>query len=240
MNQAMGARIAVIVPNSTMSAADLDLRRAYLESVARPGTSVHVVRNDEGPASIETEAERDEASVHMLAQMRRLADKGYDAYIAWCASDPAVLSGRELLREPVVGPLQAASAYAATLGFRFSVVIPHGNVRMVRQRIADYGLGGSLASVRQINSSVLELRRDLAGTRKAIASEAAAAAAEGADALILGCMALFGVAATVDADLPIIDPAHAALAMAETLVAMRLAHSAASYAAVPPSSVTIS
>jgi allantoin racemase len=72
---------------------------------------------------------------------------------------------------------------------------------------------------------VLELRRDMEATRARLSGLIGEAVREdGADVVIFGCMALFGVAATLDAPVPVIDPALSALMMAESLVTMGLTH----------------
>ena len=83
-------KIAVIIPNVGMKEAAVRERESYLARIARPGTRIDVHVNTEGPASIESEAERDWASVTILQRMRSLEAAGYDAFVPWCASDPAV------------------------------------------------------------------------------------------------------------------------------------------------------
>ena len=96
---------------------------------------------------------------------------------------------------------------------------------MTRQRVLGYGFGDKLVSVRQVNRPVLELRANLPDTIARFAAEIEAAVAEGADSVILGCMALFGVAAQIPAAVPVVDPALAALTSAEAMVRMGLNNS---------------
>ena len=218
-------KIAVIIPNATMSPEVQDLRRAFLQSHAAPDCTVQVWRNDAGPASIETEAERDEAGVEILRHALRRDLSDVSALIPWCAADPGLDALREALPLPVVGPLVSACHAASMLGNRFSVVMPAGNPRMTRQRVLGYGFGDKLVSVRQVNRPVLELRANLTDTIARFAAEIEAAVAEGADSVILGCMALFGVAAQIPAAVPVVDPALAALTSAEAMVRMGLSNS---------------
>ncbi len=224
-------KIGVIVPNVGMSAAALDERRRFLSAHARPGTEVVVVKNDQGPVSIESESERDIASCQIVEHMIRISDQGFDAFIPWCGGDPAVTAGRERVRQVVVGPLQSACSYAALLGFRFSIITPASNPRIIRQRVRSMGFSDTLASVRSLNRPVLELRNDLTSTRQLIANAVGKAVEDdGADAVVLACMALFGLPQTLeDLPVPVVDPALAALAMAESLVAMKLAHAPITY-----------
>ena len=224
-------KIGIIVGNSGINDAGLDERRRFLAGHARPGTEVAVIKAEGGPASIESEFEKEWASTKIVERMIALQDQGFDAFIPWCGGDPGVIAGRERVRQVVVGPLQSACAYAALLGFRFSIVTPTSSPRLIRQRVAALGLGGNLASVRQLNRPVLTLRADLDGTRRLVIDAVEAAAREdGADAVVLACLALFGFPATLEnPPLPVIDPSLAALSMAESLVAMSLSHSPLAY-----------
>jgi allantoin racemase len=225
-------KIAVVVPNVSMPDEALAERRAYLESLARPGTEILVHRNAEGPEAIESEHEREWAAANIARALPALRDAGAHALIPWCANDPGVIACRELSPLPVVGPMQAACHFAALLGFRFSWLMPLGNPALVRAQIEGLGFGPRLASLRSIGVPVLELRRDLPRSRALLAEAAARAAGEdGADACVLGCMALFGVAGEIDAPVPVVDPAAAALSLAQDLVAMGLSHAPSAYAA---------
>jgi allantoin racemase len=224
-------KIGVIVANVGMSDAALDQRRQFLQGRARPGTEVVVLRNDEGPASMESVYESEEAGIHIVRHMMKLAGQGFDAFIPWCAGDPGVVSGRERIDVPVVGPFQSACALANLLGYRFSVIGPNTDMRIVRNRVRNIGLEQSLASIRVLHKPVLELRKDLDATRALINAEVGRCLRDdGGDAVVLACMALYGFSETLqDAPLPVIDPATAALQMAETIVSMRLRHSRSAY-----------
>lgn len=224
-------RIGVIVANIGMTPEALELRRQFLQARARPGTEIVLRRNDVGPASMESVFEWEEASTQIVRQMMQMqVEEPCDAYIPWCAGDPGVIAGRERLDVPVVGPLQSACALANMLGYRFSVISPNTDSRIVRARVRALGMGEQLASVRMLNRPVLELRQDLDATRRLIVERIDdIVAQDGADAVVLSCMALYGLAETIEAAVPVIDPATAALQMAETLIAMRLRHARSAY-----------
>lgn len=224
-------RIGIIIANVGMNSDALEARLEFLQARARPGTEIVVRRNDDGPASMESVFEWEEASTQIVRHMMRMqATEPCDAYIPWCAGDPGVIAGRERLDVPVVGPLQSACMLANLLGYRFSVISPNTDSRIVRARIRALGLSEQLASVRMLNRPVLELRRDLDATRSLIADHIDdIASRDDADAVVLSCMALYGLAETIKAKVPVIDPATAALHMAESLVAMRLRHARSAY-----------
>lgn len=217
-------KIAIVIPNTTMSEAAMAERRAFLVANAAPDVELVLWRNDGGPASIETEAERDEAGIEILRNLktRDLAD--IDAVIPWCAADPGLLALRQSLGVPVVGPLMAACHAASLAGERFGLVMPAGSRKLNRLRIESYGFGDKLTSVRQVDTPVLELRADLDRTLIRLGEEANAAEAEGADCIVLGCMALFGLAPRIATGIPVIDPALAALNMATAMVRLGLSN----------------
>lgn len=217
-------KIAVAIPNTTMTEAAMAERQAFLEANAAPDVELVLWRNDRGPASVETEAERDEAGIEILRNLEGRDLSGIDAVIPWCAADPGLLALRQAISVPVVGPLVSACHAASLAGERFALVMPAGSRKLNRLRIESYGFGAKLTSVRQVNTPVLELRADLDRTLERLAEEVRAAGAEGADSVVLGCMALFGLAPRIDARVPVIDPALAALNMATAMVRMGLSN----------------
>lgn len=217
-------KIAVVIPNTTMPEAAMAERKAFLQANGASDLELVLWRNDAGPASIETEAERDEAGLEILRHLQRRGFDGIDAVIPWCAADPGLLALRQVIPLPVVGPLMAACHAASMAGERFSLVMPAGSRKLNRLRVESYGFGHKLASVRQVDTPVLELRADLERTLARLAEEVNAAADEGADSVVLGCMALFGLAPRIGARIPVIDPALAALNMATAMVRMGLAN----------------
>lgn len=217
-------KIAIVIPNTTMSDAAMAERQAFLAANAAPDVELVLWRNDRGPASIESEAEREEAGIEILGTLKERDLSGIDAVIPWCAADPGLLSLRQELSIPVAGPLVAACHAASLVGERFGLVMPAGSRKLNRLRVDGYGFGARLTSVRQVNTPVLELRADLERTLQRLAEEVNAAEEEGADSVVLGCMALFGLASHVKASIPIVDPALAALSMATAMVRMGLSN----------------
>lgn len=213
-------KLAVVIPNTTMTEQAMAERRAFLLAHAAPDVDVVLWRNDRGPASIETEAERDEAGTEILRNLVSRDLTGVDAVIPWCAADPGLLALRQSLSIPVVGPLVSACHMASLAGERFSLVMPAGSRKLNRLRIEGYGFGAKLASVRQVDTPVLELRAEIGRTLERLSEEIRGAEAEGADSVILGCMALFGLAPRISTRIPVICPALSALNMASAMVRM--------------------
>lgn len=215
-------KIAIVIPNVTMTDQAIAERRAFLLANAAPDVELELWRNDVGPESIETEAERDWAGVEIGRTLQAKDLSKVNAVIPWCAADPGVHALRQSFAPPVIGPLMAACQLASLAGERFTLIMPAGSRRMNRQRIHGYGFGDRLVSVRQVNKPVLELRADLDQTLERLSVEAYAAHQEGADSVVLGCMALFGLAPRIDSPIPVICPALAALNVASLMARMGL------------------
>ena len=211
-------------------------RQSVLRDYAAKGIEVVAEPTATGPAAIESA--RDAALV--VPELIRLAplaeERGFDAMIIGCFSDPGIDALRELLRIPVIGPGAASLHLAAQLGTRISVLTPAGRgLGRVAARMRALGLGDLLVSIRGIGLSVMELARQEPGALDK-ASKAAAVAVEQdqADVLVLGCMSMAflpGICEILSerAGVPIINPVIAALKTAEMIAGMKLSHSKIAY-----------
>jgi allantoin racemase len=225
-------RVAVIVPNREMPDESIRQRQAFLMEHAAPGTEVSMFRMEKGPVTIESSLEHELAGYQMAEKIRSLGEDGFDAFISWCGEDAGVFSGREVASVPVVGPFKASCAMAIQLGHKFSVIGPTVQRAFMEQRVWGLGLGARLASVRSLGLSVLEAQRARDRVRDLLERECRMAAEQdGADVIVLACMALYGMAGTLQAasQIPVIDPALAALKTAETMVALGVSHSKRAY-----------
>jgi allantoin racemase len=216
---------------------------AVLESLDRyasPGTLLSQSVISHGPASIESMVEEALAVPGTLEQIVAAAADGVDAVVIDCMADPGLGSARELVDIPVIGAGHAAMHVAHMLGHKFSIVTALDSlVSLLEEKVAAYGLAGSLASVRSFDVPVLELCA--AGERMIgpVAAQAARAIdCDGAHVIVLGCTGLKGLADQVADELrgefpgvPVIDPLAAALKMAEALVGLGVSHSRRSYVA---------
>jgi allantoin racemase len=207
--------------------------RDILEA-ARSDDHVDHVQIEHGPASIENEYEEAMAVPDTLRCIVEAERDGIDGVVINCMGDPGLYAARQLVSIPVVGPYQAAGHMACTLGHRFSVVtVLDSVVPMFWDRAAVYGFRSSLASVRVVDIAVLDLEANRDRMTERIVEEAAVAVREdGADTIVFGCTGMAGVAQGVaeqlrarGLDVPVIDPAPAALKLCEVLVDMRLRQS---------------
>ena len=139
-----------------------------------------------------------------------------------CASIPVTSAGE--------------SSYLLALGLcgRFSVVtVLRSTADAIKENIRKYGFENRVASVRYAHIPVLGLA-DEQKAFDAISKEAKIAIEhEGAEAIVLGCTGMSSLTQRLQRSLgvPVIDPAVAALKLAETYVAMGLSPSKAAYEA---------
>jgi allantoin racemase len=223
--------------DKTIGQHEVERRRGVLQGYAAAGTEVLVEPIGAGPAAIESA--HDAALV--VPELIRLApaaqERGIDAIVIGCFSDPGLEPLREMLRLPVVGPGAASFHLAAQLGTRISLLTPAGRgLGRVSARLRALGLGPLLASVRGIGLSVMELARQAPGALDKAAQAARRAVDEdGADVIVLGCMSMAflpGICEDLSTrtGVPVVNPVLAALKTAEMVAGMKLAHSKVAYA----------
>jgi allantoin racemase len=221
----------------TIGPQEVARRGGVLQEYAAAGTEVLTEPTAVGPAAIESA--HDAALV--VPELIRLApaaeERGIDAVIIGCFSDPGLDALREMLHIPVIGPGAASLHLAAQLGTRISLLTPAGRgFGRVSARMRALGLGPLLASVRGVGLSVMDLAHQAPGALdKAAAAARRAAEEDGADVIVLGCMSMAflpGICEDLSerAGVPVINPVVAALKTAEMVAGMRLAHSKVAYA----------
>jgi allantoin racemase len=222
--------------HKTIGPQEIQRRQVILRDYAAKDNEVVVEPTATGPGAIESA--RDAAIV--VPELIRLAplaeERGFDAIIIGCFSDPGIDALRELLRIPVIGPGAASLHLAAQLGTRISVLTPAGRgLGRVAARMRGLGLGPLLVSVRGIGLSVMELARQEPGALdKAAKAAALAVEQDQADVLVLGCMSMAflpGICETLSkrVGVPVVNPVIAALKTAEMISSMKLAHSKIAY-----------
>lgn len=227
-------RIKVIIPNSSEEFRDeqADHRR----QVAMEGTSVDVICLLKGPVSLESSADEAYAAPYLLDEVKKAEKEGYDAVTIDCAGDPALRAAREIANIPVVSGGEASRLLALALGDKFSVITVLSNtVDIIKSNIVASQLDGRLASVRSAEVPVLELK-DHERAKASILREARKAIEEdGADVIVLGCTGMAKLAKEIQEELgvPVVEPATAAIKLAEILVQMGLSHSKISFKTPP-------
>jgi allantoin racemase len=222
-------RIKVIEPVSPPTPWNREIKEMY-EAYKDPGTEIEVVNPEKGPESIEQTYDETWTGLPTLLEAEKAEQEGYDAVIDYCFGDPALTSLKEALSIPVVGINEPSVHLASILGRRLSVIGVGGKNEqgMINDKIASYGLGGRLASVRLTDIRVLDIKKDFDHLVSALTNEGKRAVEEdGADVLVLGCGGLLNVAEILQKKLevPVIDPGLVALKIAEDLVKLKLVQS---------------
>ena len=218
-------KILVIDPVAAPGLVEED--EEYLRSVASPGTEIEVKALSRGPLSIETHFDVAHASPEILKIVKERSHE-VDAIVINCFADPAVEAAREIADKVVVGPAEAAMSIALHLGHKFSVISVLPNTpSWVELQALKLGVERRLASAIGIELPVLQLEHRPERTLEAILSAAREAISrDGAEVIVLGCTGMAALAEAVQEKLPVpvIEPAAAALKMAELLVALGLRH----------------
>ena len=219
---------------------ELNRRLEVLRSYASPNTQVDIIDVDQGPASIESLYEEYLAIPNTVDLMVQLEKKGYDAAILGCYGDPGLDAIREVTEKMVVvGPGEAGVMAAALCGYQFSIVtVTKSIVHPLQHLVEKAGVGKKLASVRAIETPVLEMAANKEQTvQKLIEEGRKAIEIDGADTLVLGCMTMgfLNVAEQMSAELgvPVINPGLVSLKTAEALVGSGLTHSKLAYMTPP-------
>ncbi len=228
-------KIHVINPNSTASMTEKIAVAA--RSVAAPGTEIVATNPTGTPASIEGFSDEAVSVPPLLAEIRRGADAGADAFVIACFDDPGLNACREVTDRPVVGICEAAMMTASILSARFSVVTTLPRAIPIIEDLADhYGMGRRCRRVRSAEIPVLALEDEGDAAAEKVRAEVLKAVQEdGAEAVILGCagMADLAAALTEEAGVPVIDGVVAATKMAEALAGLGLRTSKAGAYAYP-------
>jgi allantoin racemase len=229
-------RIRVMLP--VLPSGILQEKAASEYRQAAGGTAeISTVCLPNGTATIESDLDIALAQPETVRAAIAAERDGVDACIVACFSDPGVAAAREAVAIPVIGEGQAALQLANLLGGRFSVITTWAQCRpRIRRLVAQAGFTGRLASVRAADVGVLALSNDCLD--RVVEEAVWAVRDDGADAVVLGCtgtgqdMAAAverAVGQAIGARVPIIDPVHAALAVARSCAALGLSHSKIAY-----------
>ena len=168
------------------------------------------------------------------------AEEAEDAAILGCFGDPGIDAMRKLTsRMVVVAPGAAGCHLAAMCGESFGLItVTQSIVNPLRRLVGAMGLGSKLAGISVVETPVLELATDYQRTLERMADAGVQLIRErGADCLVLGCMTMAFLDATAELEdrvgVPVVNPAKAALKVAEALVGCGIRHSKLAYP-LPP------
>ncbi len=230
-------KILWIAPITGTDPARLEQLKELLKKFAFSGTEVVVRKVTRGTESIESRLDEVYAAPAILDEVQRGEKEGFDACIVGCAGDAGVAVAKDVARIPVIGPLEASIAVAQILGRRFVFLwtLPE-RIRSVEDRVARF-LPRSDFFIYPTHIPVLEMTKNVEHTietlvrviRKSIEQDRV-------DTAVLGCLSMRGMGERVQQELniPVVDPALAALTMAQSIVKMGLTQAKGAYPFPPP------
>jgi len=232
-------KIRVVVPIIT----DV-FNKEIMKEVAQfksPDTEVDVVNLDRGPASIESYYDEVLAAYHIVPKVQEAEKEGIDAVFVDCFGDPGVDAAREVVRIPVVGGFQPAALTASLISGKWSVVTVLKSVLpMIWVLARKLGVDKNIASVRDIDTPVLELQDKKVIEQRLLEHSERAIVQDGAETIVLGCTGMMGFAQTLSKKLtegglpvPVVDPTAAAIGFLEMLLRSGTSQSALTYPKPP-------
>lgn len=229
--------LAVIIPVLGMSDEMIQARIDVLREKAMPTTNFRVYKSRRGPGAIESRFDRQLAGNEVMRLSWQAQKDGCDAAMVWCAGDPAVDAAREIVTIPVIGTGEAGMLFAYHLAQNFCILTGDEDLAATSYDVAvRSGLKDRLASIRGIQMSVDQLRNNREAALEGLARVAREAVEkDGAHAFVFGCLALTGMGDELSAriGLPVVDAAHCAVSLAESLVKMNMTYSRRTYATPP-------
>ena len=212
-------RVLVINPNSSVEVtAALDDALVPLRASGGPDIICLTLR--EGPPGIETQAQVDAASAHVVSV---IAEEPAGAYVIACFSDPGLYAAREHTHVPVFGIAESALATSMVLGARVGIVAVRERSIPRHLRYVDaLGLRGRLAGDRALEIGVTDLADQARTAARLLEVGRLLRDHDGADVLILGCAGMARYRHRVEEALgvPVIDPTQAAVAHALAAIAL--------------------
>lgn len=212
-------RILVINPNTNPVVTQRV--REVAEQHSNADIVFEVVNPSQGPFSIESAPQREQAAVHVLDLIRERSKYPYAAYVMACFDDLALPEARALVDVPVVGTCEAGILAARKLSPRFTVVTTvQEAVKGIEDLMAHYEAGPQ-ARVLAAGIGVAAAADAQHTTRERLLQTAREAISEhDAQAILLASGGLTGQARELSSVLgmPVIDGVEQALLMAMALV----------------------
>lgn len=218
--------------------------RAYLDEVKGPDTQVDIASLSQGPTHLTYYYYEALILLPLLHRVKQAEEEGYDAAVIGCFYDPGLREAREITeRITVTGAAESSLFLAASLGYRFSILVPcEKTIPQMHENIVNYGLADRLASFESVDLGVVALQQSRAETESRLITAAQRAIHnKRAEVIILGCTREFGFYKKIQEELgvPVIDSIIAPLKCAELMIELRQrfswSHSKACSYKSPPS-----
>lgn len=229
-------RIKMIVPVPVPDIALPGFAAQIPAKLQRPDIVIDFVGTRQGANLLDSLYEATLGDAWVLEAGGRAEEEGYHAVCINSMSDSGLNALRSRLTIPVVGPGRASFHLAADLGRRFSVITMWPRWNWIYEKLAaETGLGGRLASIRNIDTrpDTAEL---LAGKEEIVFAKLETAARkaideDGADVLILGSTTMHQSHSWLAPrlEVPLLNPGLVAFKQCEMLLDLGLSHSKRTY-----------
>jgi allantoin racemase len=228
-------RILLANPNTTQAVTDTIAATA--RATASPGTEIVPVTGRFGARVIGTRAEIAIAEHACLDALATHAE-GCNAAIIGASVDSALRAAREMFAFPVLGITESALHVACLSGARFgTITLSRRSAYPLREMIEGYGLAARCGGMRLMDVTPLDLLADPDKVASLIVAQADKLVADDmVDVVVLIGAVMAPMTARVQPHLPVpvVEGVSAAVALAESLVRLRLPRArAGSYAALP-------
>jgi allantoin racemase len=227
-------KIGIVVPSSNVAL--LSERRSAYARHAGPHAEIFARALHERVPP-EADPSDDFLTPEILEQVMLAERSGMNAVIVDCMEDPGVEEARRLVHIPVVGPGHAAMSLAALLSYRFSILYPLTQVRLIERLVLRHGFAPMLASIRHLSCGLDGIRRDETASLACMLDAALTAIRQdGAHAIVPACT----LTSTLTQELmrrlheqqcpvPVVEGPGAAVKLAQTLVDLGVEPSRVTY-----------
>ncbi len=214
-------KIRIINPDYGERRSDMDERCRWLSQYAAPDTELSMECLTETRVTIDSPADAVLAGPEILRMAERAEAEGCSAVVLYCFSDPAADACRQRLSIPVIGGAQASLVMGALAGRRMGVILTDpARIPEKEQFLRTLGVAPErIAAVDAIpfaGRSVWANREE--ALRCLIEKGLELKEKAHADVLIPGCLSFLGLGGALSdaVGLPVIDPAVAAVTLAES------------------------
>lgn len=227
-------KILIINPDYGMTQEEMALRCRILEEYTAPDTQLAMVCPQSSGVELNSALDVVLAAPEIVQLAADGQNAGFDAVVLYCFSDPVIDACREALRIPVIGGAQASCLAALNVCRSFGVILAD-EARLPEKKLFLRTLGVSperIGQIAAVNLNGISPWADRETTfKKLLACGQKMMRETHTEAIVLGCLSFLGLADPLSRllDIPVIDPAVAAVTTAESIVRQRLFTSKVSY-----------
>lgn len=227
-------KILIINPDYGMSQEEMALRCRILEEYTAPDTQLAMVCPQNSGVELNSALDVVLAAPEIVQLAADGQNAGFDAVVLYCFSDPVIEACREALRIPVIGGAQASCLAALNVCRSFGVILAD-EARLPEKKLFLRTLGVSperIGQIAAVNLNGISPWADRETSfKKLLACGQKMMRETHTEAIVLGCLSFLGLAEPLSRvlDIPVIDPAVAAVTTAESIVRQRLFTSKVSY-----------